>query len=426
MLFHSTLNPQQRISIAAAISNGLAEDGGLYVPEHLPTIDYHDFLNISSYAEFAAKLLSHFFQDDPLSQSLPEFCQRAFNFPIPLRPVNEQTWLMELFHGPTLSFKDFGARFLAECLNQLSTNKKTTIMVATSGDTGSAVAAAFHQKANINAIVLYPFGKISARQEQQMICWQDNIRALAVEGSFDDCQRLVKSAFQDPWWQQHTHLSTANSINIGRLLPQIVYYAYSSLQFFKQHHTQPGYVVPSGNLGNVTAAFFAKTMGFPIREVSLALNANRVVLDYLETGHYQPQTSIVTLANAMDVGKPSNFERLQHLFPTFTDFCAQTRAFSATDQQIITAIKEAEQQHHIILCPHTATAYHARQYLSNDQPWILVATADPCKFDTIIEPIINRPVPVSPALQKLLDRPSQRMIIQPSLAEINKFCLSSG
>ena len=214
------------------------------------------------------------------------------------------------------SFKDFGAHFLAECLNTL-TNCKKTILVATSGDTGSAVASAFYGKLNYRVIILYPDGQISAKQEHQMTCWDRNIFAFAVNGNFDQCQQLVKSAFCDPIWQSSEGLSSANSINIGRLLPQITYYASSSLKFYRKYGKKPGFIIPSGNLGNATAAFWAKAIGFPIREIVLATNANQVITDYLNSGSYQSRQSITTVANAMDVGDPSNLERLNHLFDSF-------------------------------------------------------------------------------------------------------------
>lgn len=402
MYFISTRDKTIRMNLADAIVHGLAPDGGLFVPEHFPAIQLADFSADLTYPDFAAKLLQ-LFADDFFAEKFATLCKSAFTFPLPLTQLNANTYMLELFHGPTSSFKDFGARFLAECLNVIAENHKTTVMVATSGDTGSAVASAFYKKPNIDVIVLFPKGQISARQEHQITCWGNNVQALAVDGSFDHCQALVKKAFQDPWWQQHLHLSSANSINIGRLLPQMTYYAYTSVQYYQKHNTMLGFIVPTGNLGNATAAYWAKTMGFPIREIVLASNANTVIEDFLQTGEYQPRPSIATLANAMDVGNPSNFERLQNLFPQYDELKQNVSAFSAKDTDICDTIKTIYRDYHTIICPHTATAFFARNQLS-EAPWVIVATADPSKFENIIEPIIGKKIPIAPQLQQLLER----------------------
>lgn len=419
MNFISTRNHALRKSLSEAIQCGLAEDGGLFVPEFFPKIDFHQFSAELSYIDFAKQILQPYFLNDALDQNLSQICEDAFNFPAPLKKINDNTFMLELFHGPTLSFKDFGARFLAGCLSQISKDHKTTVMVATSGDTGSAVASAFYKKPNLNVIILYPDNQVTERQHHQITCWDDNVLALAVKGSFDDCQRLVKEAFQDSWWKKNFHLSSANSINIGRLLPQIIYYAYTSLQFYSQHKLSPGFIVPTGNLGNATAGYYAKMMGFPIREIVLATNANQVILNYLRTGVYHAEKSIATLANAMDVGNPSNFERFQHLFNTYEIFKNNVRAISANDADIRKTILDIYRNDKIIICPHTATAFFARQELS-DQPWIVVATADPGKFETVIEPLIQTTVPIAPQLKKLLDRPTQLITVDNHLESVQK------
>lgn len=415
MYYLSTRNQITPRGLSAALAEGLADDGGLFIPQQMPTVSHSSFPAELSYPEFANRLLSYFFQDDALASSLIHFCSRAFNFPVPMKQLNSHTFVLELFHGPTSSFKDFGAHFLAECLSAIADCRKT-ILVATSGDTGSAVASAFYRKLNYRAVILYPEGQISAKQEHQMTCWGENIFAFAVNGSFDQCQQLVKSAFKDPHWQG-PGLSSANSINIGRLLPQIVYYAYSSMAFFRQYQEKPGFIIPSGNLGNATAAYWAKAMGFPIRELVLATNANRVLVDYLETENYQSRPSITTLANAMDVGNPSNLERLESLLGTFNDFKQQVKAFSVEDKEIQNTIKQIYKDDGYICCPHTATAFYARQHLK-EQPWIVVATADPCKFDTVIEPIIKTKIPMAEQLQRLLAKPNQIQSVEANLDAI--------
>lgn len=418
MQYISTRKKSGSKTLSEAIQAGLAADGGLFVPEKMPVMDQAQLSLDMSYPEFAAQVLQQFFKGDRLEASLAGLCERAFSFPVPLESLNDNTFVLELFHGPTSSFKDFGARFLAECLNEIAEDKKT-IMVATSGDTGSAVASAFYQKPHYRAVILYPEGQISEKQEHQMTCWDDNIFAFAVKGTFDQCQQLVKSAFSDAAWQAAGGLSSANSINIGRLLPQITYYAYTSFHFYRRHGSKPGLIIPSGNLGNATAAYWAKAMGFPIREIVLATNANRVISDYLETHHYHPQPSVATLANAMDVGNPSNLERLNYLFDSFEKFQKNVSALSVSDDLIRKTIADIYQQYHYISCPHTATAFYMREQL-DDQPWIVVSTADPSKFDDLVEPIIKTKVPMTPQLQTLLDKPTHIMKVKADLVEIKK------
>ncbi|CEG56992.1 threonine synthase [Legionella fallonii] len=418
MNYISTRNHLHSLSLSEAMQQGLASDGGLFLPEQMPIIDEPLALSNKTYAEFSYVLLKDFFKTDELAHSLMAICERAFQSPIPLKQLNKNTFVLELFHGPTSSFKDFGALFLAECLSGTN-NKKKTILVATSGDTGSAVASAFYRKPNYKVVILYPEGQVSVKQEQQMTCWRENIFAFAVNGNFDQCQQLVKSAFQDPLCSSSTELSSANSINIGRLLPQISYYAYTSLQFYKNNQQKPGFIIPSGNLGNATAAYWAKAMGFPIRAIVLATNTNRVISDYLNSGIYQARPSIKTIANAMDVGNPSNLERLHHLFSSFTSFKENVQSISANDCIINQTISDVYKQYGYISCPHTATAFYSRNQLDK-QPWIVVATADPCKFDQIIEPIIHVKVPIAPQLQRLLDKPQRFFRMEANLNALRK------
>jgi threonine synthase len=406
MRYVSTRDLHTYYSLSEALHLGLAPDGGLFVPEHVPTANLASFSPELSYPDFCAQVLAPFFEGDALADRLPQFCEQAFNFKVPLKKLDNNTSILELFHGPTLSFKDFGARFLGQCLGGLATQKKITVMVATSGDTGSAVAAALHQQPGLDVIVLFPEGQVSARQQHQITCWGDNVKAYAVQGTFDDCQRMVKSAFEDVALKDRLNLCTANSINVGRLLPQMCYYAFTSVRFYQAHQEKPNFMIPSGNLGNSSAAYWAKMMGFPMGDIVLAHNANRAMVDYLQTGIYEARSSIPTLANAMDVGDPSNVERLQYLFNTFDHFSQHVSAHSVSDDEIEQSIKDVYAKHGYTVCPHTATGYHARAKC-NDAPWIVVGTADPCKFETIIEPLIGRTVPVSPALTTLLDRSSQ-------------------
>lgn len=407
------------VSTSQALLQGLASDGGLLMPNAIPKIDWQLADAKLPYHEFAVKCLQPFFVNDPLAPALPNICLQAFNFPVPLNAIDDQTWMLELFHGPTLAFKDFGARFLAECLQPLVNNEKPLlIMVATSGDTGSAVASAFYQKPNTQVVVLYPHQQITEHQQAQITCWGENITALAVEGNFDDCQKCVKSAFTDIDLTQQWHLSTANSINIGRLLPQMVYYAYTSVKLAKQKIKAPTFLVPSGNLGNVTAAHMAKLMGFPLGKIIAVTNANRVLSDYAESGQYQPKPSKRTLANAMDVGNPSNFARLQYLFPDFADFQQQVLTESVDDQQIAQAIEQFYQTQKDFICPHTATAWSAAQAHTSAQPSVIVSTAHPCKFDSVIEKILQVQPPMHDNLKKMIARKQSAVVVKPELNQI--------
>lgn len=419
MFFHSTRDLNNKKTVSQAILQGLSEEGGLFVPEYFPQINWQELDKNLSYPQFAAKILAEYFQGDELAPQLSDICHNAFNFPLPIEKLNDTTYVMELFQGPTLSFKDFGARFLAECMSRLSKERKTTIIVATSGDTGSAVASAFHAKPNVNVVVMFPQGQISQRQEQQITCWGDNILAVAVKGTFDDCQKIVKQSFNESWWTDRAHLSSANSINIARLLPQLTYYAYTSWQFYLQHGAQAGYIIPTGNVGNSTAAFWAKAMGFPIREIVLATNANRVISDYIRNGKFEPKASVATIANAMDVGNPSNFERLAFLHHNdWQQFTHNVQAFSVNDDQIRQIIKEVKDSFNYVVCPHTATGYFARKELSADQPWIIAATAAPSKFETIIEPIIGEVLPIAPQLEVLLAKPTYKVETNANMQEV--------
>ncbi|KAB8033696.1 threonine synthase [Fluviispira multicolorata] len=419
MQYISTRNSNKRYTLTEAIQQGLASDGGLFIPESFPKIDLADYNIEMSYIEFSEMLLKQYFKEDKLNFKLKEICKNAFCFPVPTVKINHNVEMLDLCKGPTLSFKDFGAKFLAECVNHISTNKKSTIMVATSGDTGSAVASAFYKKENTQVIVLFPKGKISKKQEKQITCWGKNILPLAVHGTFDDCQRLVKQAFQENWWQHTMNISSANSINIGRLLPQMTYYAYTSFQYYFKNNKPVGFIVPTGNLGNATAAFWAKEMGFPIREISLSTNANRVISDYLDSGIFSPRTSLTTLANAMDVGNPSNFERLTKLFPEKENFLKNISAISVSDDQIEQTIINIYNKYDKIICPHTATAFFAKEYKSDDS-WIVVSTADPCKFDDIIEPIIRKKIPIPQQMQELLNKETKNWEVQADLKDIEE------
>ena len=404
MKFRSTRSTSPPVTLSEAIRRSIAPDGGLYVPDSFPTFKVDDFEELESWPEIGERILEIFFEDDALGPQLAEICSEAFNFPVPLNYLNDDTAVLELFHGPSAAFKDVGARFLAACVSRLSGRR--TVIVATSGDTGGAVAAAFHEHPEIQVIVLFPKNKISPRQQQQLTCWGESVRAFAVRGDFDDCQRIVKSAFADRAWADAQGLLSANSINLGRLLPQTVYYAAAGLWYLRERSRVPGFIIPTGNLGNAVAAFWARRMGLPVREIILATNANDPVPTYFSSGSWKPHPTIATLANAMDVGDPGNMERLLNLHPEIDELRKIARSFSVSDQEITDTIARDYRSRQMIWCPHTATAAHVRERLASPH-WIIVATAHPAKFESVVEPLIGKSLNTPTSLAQLFEAPSR-------------------
>lgn len=403
------------VSLDEALAAGIADDGGLFMPESLPAFQPADFADCDDIGAVARRLLRPFFASSSLLQDLDGIVDETFAFPIPVRELptaDGRAGLLELFHGPTAAFKDVGAAFLAACLTRLQPPgaEPLTILVATSGDTGGAVAAAFDGRPNIRVAVLFPDGRVSARQQQQLTCWGDNVLSLAVQGAFDDCQALVKAAFSDSSLAGEFRFSSANSINIGRLLPQSIYYADASLRHWRQHGRKPSFIIPTGNLGNALAAILARDMGLPIGEIVLAVNENRLIADYLDGCDWTPRSSVQTLASAMDVGNPSNMERLRALHGDAPALRHLLRARAVTDAEIREQIRADFDTWGIISCPHTATASRTYADLSaaerREADWILVATAHAAKFESIVEPLIGEPVPLPAELARILERPS--------------------
>jgi threonine synthase len=433
-LFRSSRGGAPPVTFSQAVLQGLAPDGGLYVPVSWPALDAADFASDTELPAIAARLLGPFVAADPLAAELGDIAREALDFPAPLVPLDAdgQLAVLELFHGPTAAFKDFGARFLAACFARLraGAERTLTILVATSGDTGGAVAAAFHGRPGVEVAVLFPKGLVSPTQEQQLTCWGGNVRSLAVRGTFDDCQRLVKAAFLDPQLVEERTLSSANSINLGRLLPQSAYYAATSLAVWRRYAEPASFIVPSGNLGNALACLWARRVGLPIGEVVLAHNANRTVPDFLESGAWQPRPSIATLASAMDVGDPSNMERLRALYPQVEDLRGAVSACSVSDTEIRARIRAGYREYGQMWCPHTATAAEAWERLSparrRERRWVLVSTAHAAKFREIVEPLIGREVPVPETLARLFARPAQYIEIDGTLAALRQALLREG
>jgi threonine synthase len=429
MRFESSRGGAPPVSLSQAMTQGLAPDGGLYVPTEMPTIDLAGLPTGAALPEIARLSLGGFFTGDGLGGELAAIADAALNFPAPTTPVagaRDPLFVLELYHGPTAAFKDFGARFLAECQQRLrvpASPQPLTILVATSGDTGGAVAAAFYRRTWARVVILYPRGLVSPRQEQQLTCWGENVLALRVDGTFDNCQELVKKAFRDPVLSQKHRFSSANSINIGRLLPQMVYYVASSLKIAASTGKKPSYIIPAGNLGNACAALWARAMGFPLARIILAHNVNRTVPDFLATGRWQPRPSIATLASAMDVGDPSNMERIRSLYPTWETMHEHLSADSVDDATIRSRIGGDFMQYGREWCPHTATAAEVYSRLrpqdKRDQPWVVVATAHPAKFNEIVEPIIGRPIAVPDSLADLLRLPGHRADLPPTLEALS-------
>ena len=429
MQFQSTrrgADPDATVGFAQALLKGLAPDGGLFVPQQWPLhtprelcdrigLPPAQYLTAAGLARIGTLLLAPLVAGSELAGQLPAITAQAFSFPAPIVQLEAagRLGVLELFHGPTAAFKDFGARFLAACMSRLRTpgQRPLNILVATSGDTGGAVAAAFHRLPGVTVSVLFPKGLVSPTQEHQLTCWGDNVRSFAVRGTFDDCQRMVKAAFMDAELNRRFDLSSANSINLGRLLPQAVYYAAASLQGWSELGEPVSFVVPSGNLGNAVAGLWAKRLGMPIGAFVLAHNANRTVPDLLQSGTFEPRPSIATLASAMDVGNPSNLERLRSLYPDLEELRATITADAVTDEQIRARIRSGFKEYGQIWCPHTATAaeVHARLSPARRQSarWVLAATAHPAKFSEIVEPLIGRKVAVPESLGRLFELPSR-------------------
>jgi threonine synthase len=426
MKFKSTRGQSESVSFGQALTQGLAPDGGLYVPETWPSLPLSAFDGATTLSEVANVMIAPFAQGDPIAAEIPEITRDAFDFPAPVVPVGNggKLSVLELFHGPTAAFKDFGARFLGATMQRLRRNatKPLNILVATSGDTGGAVAAAFHQRPGVQVSVLFPKGLVSPTQERQLTCWGDNVHSYRVSGTFDDCQRLVKDAFVDAQLKARFELSSANSINLGRLLPQAVYYAATSLAIWREHGVKPDYIIPSGNLGNSVACVWARKIGLPIGRVVLAHNVNRTVPDFLASGDWKPRASIPTLASAMDVGTPSNMERLRALFPDIDSIRGAVRAESVTDAAIQARITTDFREYGKTWCPHTATAaeVYARMGMAarGEGRWVLVSTAHPAKFREIVEPLIGQRIEMPESLAKLFSRPVSCADLEPELTAL--------
>lgn len=435
MEYYSTNRQSPPVSLQDAVLRGLAPDRGLYMPQRIGTLPRAFFNNIAqmSLQEISYAVASVLFGEDIDSDTLKEIVYDAMNFDIPLRHVTGDLYCLELFHGPTLAFKDVGARFMARMLGyfnkQAGGNRCVNVLVATSGDTGSAVANGFLGVPGIRVFVLYPQGKVSRIQEAQFTTLGQNITALEVNGTFDDCQALVKSAFIDKELNEAMMLTSANSINVARFLPQSFYYfdAYAQLAQREQDTANMVVAVPSGNFGNLAAGLVAKRMGLPIKRFIAANNSNCVFFDYLRTGQYAPRPSIATIANAMDVGDPSNFARILDLYGhSHSAICADISGCTYTDEQISQTIADTYRTCDYLLDPHGAVAFRANtELLQPGEIGVALETAHPAKFKGTVERIIDQPVEVPQRLQKFLEGEKRSIKINSGFHSFKKFLLQT-
>jgi threonine synthase len=431
--FYSTNKKSKEVSFKEAVIQGMAEDGGLFMPASFPILSKNFFSELEniSFQEICYEIASGFIGDEIFSADLRIIINRAINFDAPIVSLDENIKVLQLFHGPTLAFKDFGARFMAEIVSYFSQKdkKEITILVATSGDTGSAVANGFLNMEGVNVFILYPGGKVSHIQEMQLTTLDGNITALEVEGTFDDCQKLVKQAFLDKELNKIFFLSSANSINIARLIPQSFYY----FNAFKQleDKTKPLiFSVPSGNFGNLTAGLFAKKMGLPVNKFIAAVNSNDVFPIFLRTGNFTPKPSVKTISNAMDVGNPSNFHRILDLYKKdLNKLSMDIYSSSFSDELTKAGIKKVFNEYKYLVDPHGAVGYLAlEEYVTKNRMsrfnGIVLETAHPAKFFDVIENIINRKIDLPDRLKSSLHKAKRSVKISNDYNAFKKFLLS--
>lgn len=430
MLYASTNQKIAPVTFGEAVMSGLAEDGGLFVPVSILKLQASFLSNLSSltFHEICYEVARPFLASDVPDDELKRIVESSFDFKVPLVSLENKTYSLELFHAPTLAFKDFGARFMARVLSYLNRNadRPLTILVATSGDTGSAVAHGFFGIQGISVVLLYPQGKVSNLQEMQMTTLGGNVTALEVQGTFDDCQRLVKEAFRDHPLRQKRRLSSANSINIARLIPQSFYYFYAMSQL-QDSNLPVVFSVPSGNFGNLTAGVFAKQMGLPISLFIAATNVNDVVPEYLESGLFKTRPSIPTISNAMDVGNPSNFARLISIYGNVEKMREEIVGASFTDDQTRVAMTNVYKQSGYILDPHGAIGYLGLKKVRNGRniQGIFLETAHPAKFRETVAEAIGHEIPLPPPLTECLNRKKQTQVIAPRFEELKALLLKA-
>ena len=400
MNLYNIKHPEEQVNFAQGVRQGLGKDQGLFFPEVLPKFDDIDALLALPLVERSQKILGALIGDELPRETLNKMVVNAFTFPAPLACVNDDIYALELFHGPTLAFKDFGGRFMAQALSAVRGEGKITILTATSGDTGAAVAHAFYGLENINVVILYPKGKISPLQEKLFCTLGGNIRTVAIESDFDACQALVKQAFDDAELRQAIGLNSANSINISRLLAQVCYYFEAMAQLPKEKRSEVVVSVPSGNFGNLTAGLIAKTLGLPIKRFIASTNANDTVPRYLKSGKWEPNTTVATLSNAMDVSRPNNWPRVEELFKRNGWSLSDLGSDTLNDAETEAALK-AQYAEGYLCEPHGAIAYQVlKDQLQAGETGIFLCTAHPAKFKESVERILDIELPLPEALDK--------------------------
>ena len=431
MNFYSLNKKAPKVSFKDAVIKGLAPDKGLYFPEKITPLSkkfFDDIENLSN-QEIAFEVIKQFVDGEIPEKELKEIIKETINFDFPVVSIEENIGALELFHGPTMAFKDVGARFMARCLGYFNKDKKTTkvtVLVATSGDTGGAVASGFLGVEAVDVVILYPSGKVSDVQEKQLTTLGQNITALEVTGTFDDCQAMVKRAFLDEELISNKNLTSANSINVARWLPQMFYFFFAYKQL-KNKHKELVFSVPSGNFGNICAGLMAQQLGLPVKQFIAATNVNDIVPNYLETGIYSPKPSIQTISNAMDVGDPSNFVRILEIFKNDDDKLKEVlSSYSFTDQETQNAMKEIKEMHHYIADPHGAVGYLGlKKYgLDANTFGIFLETAHPVKFLDVVEPIIHETIELPKQIKEVIDKEKVSIKIT-TYSELKEFLLHS-
>lgn len=440
MQFYSTNKQSPSVSFKEATIKGQAPDKGLYFPEFIPQLDKELILNIEQYSneEIAYRVIAPYVGEEMSQETLRRIVAETVNFPIPLVPVSDSIYSLELFHGPTLAFKDIGARFMSRCLREAvgtrtgqatssgQTNTTITVLVATSGDTGGAVANGFFGVEGVEVVILYPSGKVSPVQEKQLTTLGGNIKALEVQGTFDDCQAMVKQAFMDEELTSRRFLTSANSINVARWLPQQFYYFFAYKQW-KEKGQPPVISVPSGNFGNICAGILAMQSGLPVQHFIAACNVNDIVSHYLQTQELQPVTAVPTLSNAMDVGNPSNFVRILEIFGhQFPELKNRLSAYTITDAETEATIRDIKEKYNYLADPHGAVGFLAlERYLNNHpgQKGIFLETAHPVKFPDAVERITGQTVPLPESVGSIMQLEKKSVVIPPAYEALRSFLL---
>ncbi len=432
MKYYSTNGQASFATLQDAVVKGLASDMGLYMPERIKLLPqaFYDHIEDLSFQEIAYRVADAFFGEDVPSETLKQIVYDTLSFDVPVVKVKDNIYSLELFHGPTLAFKDVGARFMARLLGYFirkEGKEPVNVLVATSGDTGSAVANGFLGVEGIHVYVLYPKGKVSPIQECQFTTLGQNITALEIDGVFDDCQALVKNAFVDAQLKQHMKLTSANSINVARFLPQSFYYFYAYAQLKKQGKADDLVVcVPSGNFGNICSALFGKKMGLPVKRFIAANNANDIFFKYLKTGKYEPKPSVQTIANAMDVGNPSNFARIYDLYgKDHAAICADISGATYSDEQIADTIREVQAETGYICDPHGACGYRAlKEGLKEGEVGLFLETAHPAKFKSTVDKILGADIEIPAKLQAFMKGTKQSIPLSKEFTEFKKFLMN--